>query len=212
MMRTVAVVLCAAVLPASADVSWSFDADDMGWSTRNDARDFAWDGSIGQPAGAIRARDVGDGRIWYFSAPAADLGDLSGMYGGTIGWDILGLNGNQNSFSDRADVMLAGDGLTIGLVTGVAPTTAGWVSTSGQLDASAEWKHVSSLSSGVLSGTAVSEAQLRAVLGDLDAVYIQGEYTNGADESAIDNVSIVPTPAGAALLGFGALAAVRRRR
>ncbi len=208
----VAVVVCAAVLPASADVSWSFDSDDMGWSTLNDAREFAWDGTIGQPAGAIRARDIGDGRIWYFSAPAADLGNLSGLYGGTIGWDILGITGNQSSFADRADVMLVGAGLEIGLVTGVAPTTAGWESTAGQLDVSADWKIVSSLSSGTLSGTAVTAAQLRAVLGDLQAVHIQGEYTNGADRSAIDNVSIVPAPAGVALMGFGALAAARRRR
>jgi hypothetical protein len=214
MMQVRAGVIAIAAFSASSwgGVAWTFDADDEGWGTLNDAREFAWDGSIGQPAGAIRARDIGDGRIWYFSAPSAALGDLSNLYGGEISWDILGIQGNQASFGDRADVMLVGAGISIGLDTGVAPTLSGWESTSAQVDVASGWRLVSSLSSGALTTTAATEAQILAVLGDLQAMYIQGEYTNGADRSAIDNVSFVPAPGAAALLGLGLAGSARRRR
>ncbi len=212
MLKVGLIGLYAASFAASGSVSWTFDSDAMGWSTLNDARDFTWDGGIGQPAGAIRARDVGDGRIWYFAAPVVDISNASGLYGGTIAWDALGIQGNQTSISARADVMLTGGGLSIGISVGEVPVNGTWTSWSAAVSAGAGWEFVSSLSSGGLNGNAVSEADIRAVLADLDGFYIRGEFTNGADQTGLDNVSFVPAPAGVALLAMGGLVGTRRRR
>lgn len=197
---------------ALAGYSWTFDTNAEGWGTLNDARDFMWDGSLGNPVGAIRARDIGDGRIWYFAAPGDFAGNRAGFYGGVINWDILGIQGNQTSIPGRADVMLVGGGLQIGIDAGVLPLNSGWTSWSVGIGEHADWRIISSLANGTLSATLATRAQIRAVLADLDGFYIRGEYTNGADQSAIDNVWFVPGPGGLALLGLCGVMNVRRRR
>lgn len=134
------------------------------------------------------------------------------MYGGTLGWDILGIVGDQTSASAGADVMLTGGGLEIGIDLNVLPLTSDWTSWSALLDESAGWNVVSNLSSGGLSATAATEADLRTVLGSLDGLYIRGEFTDGRDATALDNVHLVPAPGAAALLALGGLGGLRRRR
>lgn len=198
---------------ASADVSSTFDTDDEGWSTLNDARDAEWTGDIGNPAGAFTARDRGDGRIWYYAASNAYLGNRSGNLGGAISWDILGINGNQTSISPRADVMLTGGGLEIGINAGTQPINGTWTSWSVDLLASAGWEYIGSLGNGTLSGNAVTGADFASVLASLDGLYIQGEYTNGGDRTALDNVLLtVPTPGALGVLALGGLVGSRRRR
>ncbi len=191
-------------------VSSTFDSDDEQWSTLNDAQGFTYDGGLGQPAGAIRARDIGDGRIWYFSAAPKFLGDQSAFVNGSLSWDILGITGSQTSISDRADVMLSGAGMTLGIDADVQPLNGSWTSWGVTL-AAGDWFVVSSVGNGTLSTTAASQADLAMVLGDLDGLYIRGEYTNGSDAAALDNVLLVPAPAALPLLAIGA-AGLRRRR
>lgn len=215
MHRAMLVAGCAFVAScgvASADVSWSFDSDAQGWGTLNDARDFAWDGAIGQPAGAVRARDVGDGRIWYFAAPVVDVSNAASMYGGEIGWDILGIQGNQTSITGRADVMLVGAGLEIGVSASVQPVNGQWTSWSVAISEGAGWETISSLGNGTLSGNAATEADIRAVLADLQGFYLRGEYTNGADQTGLDNVYVIPVPGVAGVLAVAGLGVARRRR
>ncbi len=197
---------------ASAQIVSTFDADDEGWGTLNDARNFTWTDALGNPAGAIRATDATNGQIWYFSAPSAFLGNQSSFYGGSLSWDVLGITGNQTSIVDRADIMLTGGGLQLGVDLDVLPLTSGWTSWMGLIDASADWKLIDSFANGTLTATDATEGDLRTVLGSLDGLYIRGEYTNGADASAIDNVNLVPSPSALAMLGLGALGAARRRR
>ena len=211
-MRAALMMLAVATCPAAADIEWTFDNDSMGWGTLNDARNFEWDGTIGNGPGAIKARDVGDGRIWYFSAPTAELANLGGMYGGEISWDALGIQGNQTSISPRADVMLFGAGLEIGINVGEIPLLSGWTSWSASIDASSDWRLISDVGDGDLGATQATEAQIRAVLADLQGLHIRGEFTNGADRSALDNVRLVPAPGGLALLAIGGLGICRRRR
>ncbi|USN98546.1 MAG: hypothetical protein H6810_10270 [Phycisphaeraceae bacterium] len=211
-MKFASLIILGVSLPAAADLSWTFDVDAAGWGTLNDATAFTWDGALGNPVGAIRARDVGDGRIWYYAAPAGALGDISNLYGGEISWDILGIQGNQTSIPDRADVMLVGGGYQIGIDVDVVPLNGTWTSWSAGLSSAGGWELVSSVSNGVLNGDSATESQIRAVLGDLQGLYIRGEYTNGSDQTAIDNVLVVPGPGVAAGLGMGAVAARRRRR
>ncbi len=213
MIKTSLFAAIAVTTPAFAELGYTFDTDTQGWGIHNDATGLTWDGSDGSPdAGFLRARDIGDGRIWYFAAPVVDLGDLSGLYGGNIDWSIIGITGNQSSFSDRADVILVGGGLSIGINVGTQPVNGQWTSWSTAVHASSDWRMMSSLSSGALSATSATQSDMLTVLSDLQGFYIQGEYTNGGDAAGIDSVVFVPTPASAALLTLAGVATCRRRR
>lgn len=205
-------LLCAATSVASADIISTFDADAEGWGIFNDATGFTWDGTIGNPAGAIRARDVGDGRIWYFAGSSMFTGNLGDYYGGSIRWDNMGISGNQTSVTGRADVMLIGSAGSIGININDHPVNNQWQTFSVAV-AAGQWYTVSNQSNGTLSSELASADMMRAVLADLSGFYIRGEYTSGSDASAIDNVwLIVPAPGGLGVLAGAGLLASRRRR
>lgn len=209
----IGITVAAAASFATAQATYTFDTDTEGWGTFNDAQDFEWDGAIGNPGGAIRARDGRTGAIWYYEAPDNEYGDRSSLLGGEISWDILGITGSQTSVTGRADIILRGEAGVIGLILPVQPVNDQWTSWSALLDASAGWETVASLSNGTLTGNAVSNDEISEVLGSLFGLYIRGEYTNGSDASALDNVNIVPVPGAAAAFGLcGLMAAHRRRR
>lgn len=197
---------------ANAELMYTFDSDAQGWGSINDTSSFTWQETLGNPGGAVEGVDQVSGDIWYFSAPAMDLGDLSGAYGETLMYDILGTRGNQTSIGAVADVMLVGGGLEIGVNFGVQPTTSGWTSWSVVVDESADWRMVSNILDGGLSATQATAADIQSVLADLDGLYIRGEYTNGSDSAALDNVSLVPAPGAAGLVALGGALALRRRR
>lgn len=213
MFKLATLAVIATATTALADLGYTFDADAQGWGTLNDATGFTWDGTNGSPnPGFIRARDVGTGAIWYFAAPVVDLTNLSNAYGGSISWDVLSITGAQDDFQERADVMLVGGGLMIGISTGAQPVNGQWTSSSASLHVSSPWMMVSSLANGTLSATAATAGDIQTVLGSLTGLYIQGEYTNGGDAAGIDNVQIVvPAPSAAALLALGAISQRRRR-
>ena len=189
----------------------TFDTGDEGWSFLNDARDFAWTDQEGNPAGAITARDRSTGVIWYYAAPTAYLGDQSALLGGTLSWEILGITGNQTTVSGIADVMLVGGGLSIGINSGVQPVNGTWVASGVTLSDASGWQLVT-LGNGTLSGATVSAADFQMVLANLTGLYIRGEYTSGADATALDNVQLVPTPGAIVLLGGCGVLGMRRRR
>jgi MYXO-CTERM domain-containing protein len=202
----------AAATLASAGLSYTFDSDDQGWSAINDTSFIGYDGTIGQPNGALRGVDQVSGPIWYFSAPLIDLGNLSGLYGNAISYDILGISGNHNFDLSLADIMLSGGGITIGIDTSAQPVNGQWTSWSAMVDDSSGWELVTSLSAGELSGNAATAADIQTVLADLDGLYIRGEYTSGSDSAALDNVSFVPSPGALAMISMGGLLSMRRRR
>jgi len=199
--------------PALAGVTYSFDTDDQGWSVANDGTGFMWDSAIGNNGlGAIRARDVVSGNIWLFSAPTDVQGNLSALYNTSISYDILGITGSHTNLGgDRADIILTGAGLSIGIDAGTQPVNDQWTSASALVSADADWKIISAFSDATLSGTLATQQQIESILADLTGLYIRGEYTNGGDATAIDNVNFVPAPSTLALLGLSTLGLRRRR-
>jgi hypothetical protein len=197
-----------------AGVTYAFTDDAQGWGIVNDGTGFMWDDTIGNnELGAIRARDVVSGNIWLFSAPTEDLGNLSGLYNNTISYDILGITGNHTSLGgDRADIILTGAGLSIGIDAGTQPVNGQWTSASALVSVDADWKIISSFSDATLTGSLATQGQIESVLADMTGLYIRGEYTNGGDATAIDNVDFVPAPGALALMGMSGIMITRRRR
>lgn len=199
---------------ASAGVAYSFTDGDQGWGIVNDGTGFEWDNTIGNnELGAIRARDVTSGNIWLFSAPTEDLGNLSGLYNNSISYDILGITGNHTNLGgDRADIILTGGGLSIGIDAGTQPVNDQWTSASALVSVDAEWRIVSSFANATLTGSLATQEQIESVLADMTGLYIRGEYTNGGDSTAIDNVDLVPSPGALSLLGIGGLLVAKQRK
>jgi predicted lipoprotein with Yx(FWY)xxD motif len=189
--------LCAtsATLAGGGVIESTFDADEEGWSTLNDATAFTWTDEFGNPVGAIRATDQASGQWWFYSASDAYLGDKSSFLGAQLSWDIYGIAGNQND-DNRADVMLFGTDLQIGINVPVEPVNGEWTSWSVIFDEVADWRIVSSTSNGTLTSTPATSADIEAVLADLQGLYLRGEYTVGGDSTAIDNVRLAPPPCG----------------
>ncbi|MGJ8635367.1 MAG: laminin B domain-containing protein [Phycisphaerales bacterium] len=209
-----ALSIIALATSAHAGVAYSFETDAQGWSIVNDGTGFTWDDTIGNNGlGAIRARDVVSGNIWLFSAPTEDLGNLSGLYNNSISYDILGITGSHTNLGgDRADIILTGAGLSIGIDAGTQPVNDQWTSASALVSVAADWRIISSFADATLTGSLATQGQIESVLADMTGLYIRGEYTNGGDATAIDNVDFVPSPGALALLGLGTLTAARRRR
>jgi Laminin B (Domain IV) len=197
-----------------AGVAYAFNDDAQGWGIVNDGTGFMWDGTIGNnELGAIRARDVVSGNIWLFSAPTEDLGDLGGLYNNTISYDILGITGNHTNLGgDRADIILTGAGLSIGIDAGTQPVNDQWTSASALVSVDADWRIISSFADATLTGSAATQQQIESILADMTGLYIRGEYTNGGDATAIDNVEFVPTPGALSLLSIAGLLIARRQR
>ena len=187
--------LAAVALAGGGAIESTFDADTEGWGTLNDATNFTWTGALGNPAGAIRATDQTGAGWWFFSAPEAYLGDKSSFVGAELSWDIYGINGNQAT-TNRADIMLIGTDVEIGINLPVEPESGEWTSWSVIIDSTADWRLVTSQFNGTLSTTPATQADIEAVLADLQAMHIRGEYTVGNDASAIDNVRLTPPPCG----------------
>lgn len=205
----------AAAAPAFAGVSYTFDTDAQGWGIVGGAVNFQWDGALGNGGpGSIRARDLVGGAFdtWFFAAPVVDLGDVSDLYGFDISYDIMSIVGVPGTNNDTAEIVLRGGGIDIGFSFGTPPTLGSWTSWSATVDATSGWRLMDSVSNSTLTATMASEAEIMAVLGDLQGLYIRGEYTNGEDQAALDNVSFVPSPGALSLMAIGGLIAGRRRR
>ena len=155
-----------------------------------------------------------DDLLWVagLQNPAGDLGNLSGLYGNSISYDLIGLTGNQALLGDRADVMISGAGMTIGIDFGVQPVLNEWVSVSTVVSADLDWRVVGDFADGALSATEATMEDIQAVLADVTGLYIRGEYTNGGDAMGLDNVNLVPTPGALSLLSVAGLLIARRRR
>ena len=215
---TIKLAACAAIATitsaSTAGVAYAFTDGSQGWGIVNDGTGFEWDNTIGNnELGAIRARDVVSGNIWLFSAPVEDLGNLSGLYNNSISYDILGITGNHTNLGgDRADIILTGGGISIGIDAGTQPVNDQWTSASALVSVDADWRIISSFADATLTGSLATEGQIQSVLADMTGLYIRGEYTNGGDSTAIDNVDLVPAPSALALFMLSALTVTSRKR
>lgn len=188
----------------------TFDTDAEGW-TAVSMPDFGpytalvggpypvvYEAASGNPGGAISMTDP-DGVTFFFSAPAAYLGNQTSAYGLALTYD---LKIAYEGWTD-ADVALYGAGMSLAVDAGPDPVIGVWTSYSVNLDTTGGWRV------GTLNGALATEADIKAVLGDLQGLYIRGEFAYGSDYTLLDNVSVVPEAshyalfAGTGLIFFG---------
>ncbi len=161
-----------------------FDTDNEGWSAVGDPASTVpvWVPNGGNPGGHIRVTDAATGDLWYFSAPPKFRGNKCGAYGRYLRWDQYASDTSQiNPVGGRPDVVLIGGGLTLVYDFAYSPQKA-WTPFEVLLREDAGWRLNS------LNGPVPTGAEFRAVLANLTALRIRGEYFTGPDFGGLDNV------------------------
>lgn len=224
----VATVAAAAVVcPAHAvvaipvpTVSSTFDADADGWkyvdilgnaayTDANILENFPAD--VTYAGGVISAKDPSS-NTFFFNAPGKFLGDKSAYYGGKLTFDVK-VDQTDSPWTADSDVVLV-SGTTVIVYDFANNPGTDFVSRTVTMT-EAGWRMDGN------GGVAVTAATFQAVLGNLTAVRLLGEFiaSNSATQfetTSLDNVTLapVPEPSEAMLMAFGiaGLAAVMRRR
>ncbi|MER0170101.1 MAG: PEP-CTERM sorting domain-containing protein [Nitrosomonas sp.] len=225
MIRTAISVACCltilsySTIAASSLVSSTFDSDTDGWSGLTTDGSSSWSvitsglapahSADGVPAGSITLADP-DSQWTYFSAPGKFLGDQSAAFGGSLQFDSRYVVAGT-SYANEAEIVLKGAGLTL-VYEATNSLPAVWTHFDAALVAGT-WRVADTF-----SGALATDAQLLAVLSNLNALWINAEhFTPVTEVIALDNVSLlspVPEPEIYTLLlaGFGLLGFVAYRR
>jgi Laminin B (Domain IV) len=211
--RAVALVLgcMSAVAGAQVLAVSGFKEGDENWSVQNGAGNFLWLATGGDPGGYIRALEVPEpASLWFFSAPAAFLGDKAAAYGGTLSFSMRSNWSPPEITAPHASVQLLGANGVLLALQGDVPPALDWTRYAVPLVADGNWKLDS------VNGSAATAADMHAVLSDLLALRINGDFGQGIEVSGLDSVvlSAVPEPAamGLFLAGLTVVVGHARRR
>lgn len=163
-------------------LSENFNTNDGGWNTNADARDFTHVPLSGGMGGYVEAFDRVSGDIWYFVGGAPFTGDLALFAGGTLEYSIRQASAT-NQF-DAVDVILVGADRSIGFDFPIDQNPGeDWTDYSLSLTAAAGWFDL-------VTDALLTDAEIEAVLGDLQALQIRGEYRTGPDSAQLDEVTL----------------------
>jgi hypothetical protein len=219
---SLALLLSTSTAQASFVLS-TFDANNEGWKIVDlvlgdpptlyaDHGGAPWSSVGGNLGGFVSSSDPVLGPWWWFSAPAAFLGDKSTYYGGTLSFDLQATGNDGNAGYPAA--ILVGDGTALYYTD--PPPGPTWTSYSLSLTP-AGWRE-----GDYLSGPAPTVARMQAVLGDLTGLYIDGDWLSGVEVTGLDNPMLanesvaVPEPASFTILALSSVVlagyASRRRK
>jgi len=176
---TAILFLTTAVLHAQQS---TFDADNENWGASGDPLSSiaTWVPTDGNPGGHIRVTDAATGGTWYFDAPPKFRGNKCDAYDRYLRWDQYTSDITQ-PYTGRPDIVIEGAGLTLVFDNGQIPGLT-WTHYDVLLREDAGWRL------GNLNGPVPTEAQFRAVLTNVSALRIRGEYRPGPDFGGLDNV------------------------
>ena len=161
-------------------VSSDFDGGTDGWSFNNDGTNLHAEATGGNPGGYLEATDRATGNYVHFLAPSKYLGDKSGYYGGAFNFDMQRDSGTLGGAIP--DILtLVGNGQTLTWDAGSIPD-ADWTGYSVEL-VEGNFRFA--------NGTAPTQAQFEAILGELTAIRINAEYINGGETLFLDSVRMV---------------------
>ncbi len=177
--RPAAVRAAPAAIPLAVS---TFDNNAEDWTVIGDVVGTpTYHTSGGNPGGYVSATDQTDGETWFWSAPAKFLGNKSAAYGGVLRYDLR-QDPNDAQYQDY-DVILEGAGLRLVLEATYTPRTI-WTSYVVILDQRAGWFKDDGTDDSPTAG------EMQAVLADLTALRIRGEYQIGDDTGDLDNVRL----------------------
>ena len=159
----------------------TFDVDAEGWTVTGDAQRGtgipSFVASGGNPGGFLSATDDETGGVWYWQAPAKFLGNISEAYGQTLRFELRQSAITQQR--DDYDVVLKGPGGTFYFDTPYNPGKT-WTAYTAVLSETGGWTKS--------DGSIPTQAEMRALLSDVNTLQIRGEYRSAADTGDIDNV------------------------
>jgi len=186
-------------LPVATPILSQFEGGTEGWtvSTKNmganfatlePAEDLLGFNIAGGNAGAYIEAVDGVESSW-FVAPEKYLGDQSGMLGGRLEYATRQLSGTNLAVGTDHEVALVGKDITLVAELDSNNTVGStWERVAVDLNAE-DW-----LIDG--TSTAPTQAQLLAVLSDLNGLYIRAEYRFGTDNVGLDEVRLAPASEG----------------
>lgn len=173
--------------PALSD----FEISSEGWTTTGDAHPPTRTATGGNPGGYLRIVDIGDGRIWTYSAPSKFLCDQRQAIGGVLSFDIWTTATDYVHPPANPDIWIRGvNGLVLGARMTVEPGTT-WTSYEFPMVPSA-WRLDDML------GPIPTEAEFASVLSAVESLRIRGEFSSLVDTGGLDNVFLgntTPCPA-----------------
>lgn len=161
-------------------VTSTFDSATEGWTPVNDVALY-WSNTDGYAGGYLKGVDQQRDTVWYFSAPPKFLGDKSAAYGQALEFAIRQTAKAPDVFG-YPDVVLRGGGTV--LVLSYAPPGTNWTPVCVRLDETGGWRV------GSLEGPVPTSGQMKAVLRDLTAIEIRGEYSSQWDRADLDTVTL----------------------
>ena len=161
----------------------TFDNNNEGWRASGDpvSTTASWQPTGGNPGGYIRVTDAAIGGTWYFESSSQYKGNKCDAYDRFLRWDqFTSDTANQQPFGGAPDVVLEGANLTLVFDNAQNPGLA-WTHYDIQLREDAGW-HLDDI-----AGPAPTAQQFQAVLANISALRIRGEYRSQADYGGIDN-------------------------
>ena len=163
-------------------LSENFNTNDGGWNTNADARDFTHVPLSGADGGYVEAFDRVSGDVWYFVGGTPFTGDLALFAGGTLEYSIR--QASATSQFDAVDVILVGADRSIGFDFPIDENPGeDWTDYSLSLTAAAGWFDL-------VTDAVLTDAEIEAVLGNVQALQIRGEYRTGSDSAQLDDVTL----------------------
>lgn len=161
----------------------SFDSSRQGWKTiyKSDGSEgftFSYP-SGGNLGGYISTYDLSSSGL-YWKSPPIFTGNLSTAYGGELSFDMKQTDQN-NSYNSAEDVILRGNDLEI--VHDIDDPGLLWTSYHLPLHESASWKILH-------TGENATDLQIQSVLGSLQALEINANFSSSLSVVDLDNVEI----------------------
>lgn len=185
-------MLAGAVSLVRAEIRSSFDTDAEGWvvvslpASGPFTTPLATNAATFNACGYVQSDDPTTVTS-FWQAPARFLGARSASYGLTLEWDVKIAPLAGKMIDASPEVVLLGAGLALVIDAGPAPPPGVWTHYRVTLDERAAWKKDN------LAGVAPTRAEFQAALASLTALRLCGEYVEGSEVDALDNVVLNTT-------------------